>query len=134
MHPVRVLDVGNCDPDHAAIRGLLTRAFAVEVDRVMFVAEALAAAARQPYALVLVNRLIFADGSDGLELVKALRADPRHRQTPVMMVSNHADAQARAVAAGASPGFGKAALGDPQTVARLAAFLPGCADGARVAV
>lgn len=119
-----VLDVGNCDPDHGRIRVLLERRFAVAVDRVMFVPEALARLADRTYALVLVNRLIFADGSDGLKLIEAMQADGRLRGTPVMMVSNFPDAQARAVAAGAVPGFGKAALDAPETLARLARYLP----------
>lgn len=119
-----VLDVGNCDPDHGRIRQMLERHFAVTVDRVMFVPEALAALATRSYALVLVNRLIFADGSDGLALIEAMQADPRLRDTPVMMVSNFADAQARAVAAGAVPGFGKATLDAPQTLELLGRYLP----------
>lgn len=119
-----VLDVGNCDPDHGRIAGMLQGSFAVDVDRVMFVPEALARLATRSYALVLVNRLIFADGSDGLKLIEAMRADPRLRNTPVMMISNFADAQARAVAAGGVPGFGKAAVDAPETRARLAKYLP----------
>ena len=48
----RVLDVGNCDPDHAMIRSMLERHFEVEIDRVMFVAEAVDAMRR---ARVLVQ-------------------------------------------------------------------------------
>lgn len=118
----RVLDVGNCDPDHAAIRRLLNR-FNAHVDRVMFVGEAMTALSRSTYDLVLVNRLIFADSSDGLELITRLKADPQTRDTPVMMVSNFADAQTRAVAAGACPGFGKSALDDGRTISLLSAYL-----------
>ncbi|NOT00029.1 MAG: response regulator [Phycisphaerales bacterium] len=118
----RVLDVGNCDPDHAAIRRLLDR-FDTHVDRVMFVDEAMAALRESTYDLVLVNRLVFADSSDGLELVTRMQADPQIRDTPVMMISNFADAQQRAVAAGARPGFGKSALDDPRTMALLSSYL-----------
>lgn len=124
MQTPRVLDVGNCDADHAAIRGLLTRHFDVSVERVMFVAQALAALRQGAYALVLVNRRIFADDSDGLALVSAMRDDAALSATPVMLVSNYADAQARAVAAGAVPGFGKAALSAAATVERLRGYLP----------
>lgn len=119
----RVLDVGNCDPDHGAIRRLLLRHFDVSIDRVMFVEEARLALSSEKYDLVLVNRLIFADQSDGLNLVKAMQASEL-RTTPVMMISNHADAQRRAVAAGAVPGFGKRGLEDPETIERLGAYLP----------
>ena len=45
------------------------------------------------------------------------------RRVPVMLVSNYEDAQREAVAKGALPGFGKAALGQPHTLARLRAVL-----------
>ena len=125
-----VLDVGNCDPDHARISSMLRQHFAVEIDRVMFVPEALALLANRTYALVLVNRLIFADGSDGMPLIEAMQADPRLHSTPVMMVSNFGDAQARAVAAGAVQGFGKAALDAAETYTRLANYLPSHAASA----
>ncbi|MBK8913514.1 MAG: response regulator [Phycisphaerales bacterium] len=125
-----VLDVGNCDPDHAAIRAMLTRHFRAEVRRVMFVEEALAALQEREFALVLVNRRIFADDSDGMELIRRMKADPALAALPVMLVSNYPDAQAAAVAAGAEPGFGKAALNAPQTLARIAAHLPQQSAGA----
>jgi len=118
----RVLDAGNCDPDHAAIRRLLSR-FDVDLDRVMFVDEALANLAEHRYDLVLVNRLIFADGSDGLPLIERMKADPKLHDVPVMMVSDFDEAQNRAMAAGARRGFGKAALDDPKTFDLLRPYL-----------
>ncbi|MFN0135411.1 MAG: response regulator, partial [Phycisphaerae bacterium] len=116
--------VGNCDPDHGSIRRMLVNHFEVEVDRVMFPAEALREMGQQTYALVLINRLIFADDSDGLVLVRAMQADEKLRNTPIMMISNFADAQARAVADGAVPGFGKATVDAPDTLDRLAQYMP----------
>lgn len=124
MERMRVLDVGNCDPDHGAMRGMLIANFDVEVDRVMFVDEAIAALAKQPCRLVLVNRRIFADDSDGSELIRRMKSSPALRDIPVMLISNYADAQARAETDGAVPGFGKAALGDPATQTLLARYLP----------
>jgi PleD family two-component response regulator len=121
-HPPRVLDVGNCDPDHAAIRRLLAR-FNAEVDRATLIDEAWAELERRHYDLVLVNRLIFADSSDGLALIERMRSDDRFRDVPVMMVSNFDDAQARAVAAGARRGFGKAELHDARTLEGLEPLL-----------
>jgi two-component system chemotaxis response regulator CheY len=120
----RVLDVGQCNPDHASILNLLTDRFDVDVDRVMFVDEAMDALSRREYALVLVNRLIFDDGSPGMALVHQMKADPKLKGTPVMLVSNYPEAQAEAVAAGAAEGFGKAQVGTPDTAAKLAKFLP----------
>ncbi|MCH7813385.1 MAG: hypothetical protein IID40_05125 [Planctomycetes bacterium] len=119
----RVLDVGNCDPDHTNIRALLEDNFAVGIDRVMFVNEALAKLTDRAYSLVLVNRLIFDDGSDGGRLIREMQAGDR-REVPVMLISNYAEAQEKAVSDGAVRGFGKAVLDDPATVELLAAFLP----------
>lgn len=126
----RVLDVGNCDPDHFSIRSMLVRHFDVEVDRVMFVSEAEVAISRRTYDLVLVNRRIFADDSDGLTLVRSIAALPDDRPA-VMLISNFPDAQDAAVEAGAERGFGKAGLTDPRTIDRLAAILPPRAAEAR---
>jgi two-component system, chemotaxis family, chemotaxis protein CheY len=118
----RVLDVGNCDPDHGSVCRLLST-FDAKVDRVMYVDEAIAQLSCETYDLVLVNRLIFADSSDALPLVDRMRADDGLRSTPVMMISNFDDAQDRAVAAGAVRGFGKAQLNDDATIELLATYL-----------
>jgi two-component system chemotaxis response regulator CheY len=73
--------------------------------------------------LVLVNRKLDQDYSDGLRVIRAITADPELRTVPVMMVSNHADHQQEAVNAGAKVGFGKLQLHDPATVERLRGFL-----------
>ncbi len=118
----RILDVGNCDPDHAGIRRLLSHFDAI-IDRVMFVDEAINQLADTHYDLILVNRLIFADSSDALPLIERMKADDKTRDIPVMMVSNFDDAQSRAVAAGALRGFGKSALTDPATIDLLKPLL-----------
>jgi CheY-like chemotaxis protein len=119
----RVLDVGQCRPDHSAIRSAIAGRFDVEVDRVMFVDEALDAMRRTAYDLVLVNRLIFDDNSDGAELIRRAKRDERLRDIPIMLVSNYAEAQSAAVGAGAERGFGKAELHDAATHEKLARFL-----------
>lgn len=122
MNQPRVLDVGNCNPDHAAMRSMLTTHFDAEVHRVMFVHEALIALRSATFALVLVNRRIFADDSDGLDLVRAIQSDPALSATPIMLISNFPDAQQGAIAAGAIQGFGKADMDSPETLARLSEF------------
>ena len=70
-------------------------------------------------AVLLVNRVLGGrfEAGDGVELIRKLNAgdDPPR----ALLVSDHADAQADAVAAGARPGFGKAQLHDDLTVRRL---------------
>ena len=75
------------------------------------------------YDLVLVNRKLADDSSDGVDLVKQVKTDPQLADTPVMLVSNFPEAQEAAVTAGAEPGFGKAQLDRPDTVEKLARFL-----------
>ncbi len=116
--PPRVLEVGNCDPDHAALCTLLA-GFDAEVHRAATPDQALAALQAGTYRLVLVNRVFDSDGTDALPLIQRIKSDRRFREVPVMMISNHPDAQDRAVAAGAIRGFGKADLHDPQTRALL---------------
>jgi CheY-like chemotaxis protein len=124
MASARVLDVGNCDPDHGMISAMLRQHFDVVIDRVMFVHEAVERMRANKYAIVLLNRLIFADDSPGDALLKQSKSDPQLAATPIMMISNFAEAQASAVALGAVPGFGKAQVTAPQTRELLSQYLP----------
>jgi CheY-like chemotaxis protein len=119
----RVLDVGNCGVDHAAIRRLLEGRFSAEVAQSHSQSEALAALRRESFDLVLVNRVFDRDGSDGLALIRTIKGDPALATIPVMLITNYPEHQRRAVEAGALPGFGKAELAAPETAERLAAVL-----------
>lgn len=121
--PKRVLDVGNCVPDHAAIRGMLERNFAVEVVQAHGPDDTAALLASQPFDLVLVNRKLDQDYSDGLKIIQQIKADQRLASVPCMLVTNLPDQQQAAVAAGAEYGFGKKELASEQTRERLARFL-----------
>ena len=120
----RVLDVGNCDPDHGRIRGMLEQHFDVEIHRVMFVDEAIEAMKRMRYELVLVNRLIFADSSPGIELHRRAKSDGQLSDIAIMMISNYPEAHSESVAAGGVHGFGKARVYHPETIERLSKHLP----------
>lgn len=120
--PKRVLDVGQCDPDHAAIGGFLSSRFQAMVDRVDDLDHAFAALRARSYDLVLVNRKLDIDYSDGLEVIRRLRADDATGHVPIMLVSNYAQYQEEAVRLGAQRGFGKAELND-ETAARLQPLL-----------
>jgi CheY-like chemotaxis protein len=119
------LDVGQCNFDHRSISEHLSSRFGAIVDRAHGLDDARQALAKERYALVLVNRQLDADGSPGVDVVKAIKsdADPALASVPVMLVSNFADAQEAARAAGAEPGFGKAQLDSPETDAKLGALL-----------
>src|SRR5688572_3272160 len=119
----RVLDVGNCVPDHAAIRGMLEKTYRADVVQADGPDDALAALAQEPFDLVLVNRKLDQDYSDGLEIIKQIKADNRLAGVPCMLITNYHDQQQMAVAAGAEYGFGKKELYVAETHARLAKFL-----------
>jgi len=119
----RVLSVGQCNVDHAAIRSLVEGNFTAHVVPAATADEALAAVAKDKFDLVLVNRKLDADYTDGIEIIRQIKADPATAATPCMLVTNYAEHQQAAVAAGAEPGFGKLAYGQPETRERLARFL-----------
>ena len=110
MAKPRILDVGQCSYDHGSISRHLTSAYGAEVIRAQSADEAVEAARSGGFSLVLVNRQLDQDGSPGVDVIRALKADPASADLPVMLVSSFPDAQAEAQALGALPGFGKADL------------------------
>jgi CheY-like chemotaxis protein len=119
----RVLDVGQCSMDHGSLRYLVEKQFEASLAQAHSQPEALARLRAEPFDLVLVNRVFDRDGSDGLSLIRAIKADPQLASVPVMLVSNYPQYQEQATAAGAEPGFGKSELMEPETVALLQKFL-----------
>lgn len=118
-----VLDVGNCRSDHAWIASTLQSRFDVEVLRAATANEAIQVLDSRSIDLVLVNRRIDGDGSEGVDLVRRVKQSPKSAAVPVMLISNYPEAQAAAVAAGAEEGFGKGSLHSPETVRKLERFL-----------
>jgi CheY-like chemotaxis protein len=125
MTAKRVLSVGQCMADHGGISWALRQAFAADVKAVATQAQALDMLGKETFALVLVNRVFDADGDEGMDLIRRLKGDEALRTTPVMLVSNYADAQQQAVEAGAEAGFGKSSVGRPEMLERLRPFLAG---------
>ncbi len=119
---MRVLSIGQCRPDHAGISFYLKSSFAADVDAAATESEALQYLQAGTYRLILVNRVLDADGSDGLALIERL-CRSEYSDTPVMLVSNYPDWQQRAVAVGAADGFGKAELNSAATREKIAAVL-----------
>jgi CheY-like chemotaxis protein len=118
-----VLDVGQCQMDHGALRRLIEGEFAADVTQAHSAEQALAQLRSRQFDLVLVNRKLDADYSDGLEIIKLIKADPDLAGVNVMLVTNYAEHQEQAVAAGAAPGFGKSELTEPATIDRLKRYL-----------
>lgn len=119
----RVLDVGNCGPDHAAIKKFLGSQFGCEVLQADGADDALAALAQGDFDLVVVNRKLDMDYSDGIEVIRRMKADAKTAGVPVMLITNYAEHQDAAEAIGAVRGFGKLEMQKPETIARLEAVL-----------
>lgn len=118
-----VLDVGNCNPDHAAIKSMLTSRYDVTVLRADALADTLEILKKGGVDLVLINRKLDIDYSDGVEILRVIKADPTLSSFPVMIVTNYPEHQEAAVAMGAEYGFGKLQYQEPGTHDRLARFL-----------
>ena len=121
----RVLSVGQCGFDHGSISRRLREEFGAEVVGADSFADALARLAEKPFDLVLVNRVSDVDGTSGLDLIQKIKGDQKLASLPVMLVSNFSEAQEKAQALGALPGFGKAELHREDTLHRIRAALAG---------
>ena len=119
----RVLSVGQCVPDEAAIGRLLQTNFEVQIEKAATADDALNALRASEFDLVLVNRKLDADYTDGMNIIKDMKADETMAAVPVMLITNFPEHDAVAVEAGAVSGFGKAALAEAETVAKLSEFL-----------
>ncbi|MFM7058424.1 MAG: response regulator [Planctomycetota bacterium] len=123
--PATVLSIGQCRPDSAAIQHYLQSAFGAEVRTADTAAVALQQLQAGNFDLVLINRVLDADGTSGMEILKSIRLNEAWDTLPVMLVSNYPEWQQAAIAAGALPGFGKAELNRAETREKLATVLGG---------
>lgn len=119
----QVLDVGQCTPDHLMLSRLIENRFDASVSQASSQQQAIEMASKKSYDLILINRIMDADGSEGLSLLKELKSDPRTQAIPAMLVSNYHDAQMQAIEQGALPGFGKANLNSQATLDQLSRVL-----------
>jgi CheY-like chemotaxis protein len=119
----RVLSVGQCGADNWSISRSLRRHFGAEVIPVDSPCEAVERVIAEAFDLVLVNRVLDADGTSGVDLIRRLCLARGDGHPAIMLVSNYEDAQRQAAEAGAVPGFGKASLGQPHMLARLGKYL-----------
>jgi DNA-binding NarL/FixJ family response regulator len=109
--------VGHCGPDSSYLRMTVMKAAGTGAQILMADDDSeLAGVLGQGVDLVLFNRELGYGFEDkmGVDAIKRLRAT--HPNLKTMLVSNHADAQAAAVANGALPGFGKREIGSPRVI------------------
>lgn len=119
----KVLDVGNCSPDHNAIKKMLIAHYDVEVLQADQLADTQRILTTTEVDLILINRKLDIDYSDGMEILKTLKSGELTRHIPVMLVTNYPEHQQIAVEAGGVYGFGKLELNSPQTHERLGQYL-----------
>ncbi len=119
----RVIDVGNCGFDHGSLSGLLQQHFQMLCVSVADGTELERELKQGDVTLVIVNRVFDRDGGDGMALIEQLKQQLATAALPVMLLSNYPDAQEKAVALGALPGFGKSSLRSKATRELLASVL-----------
>ena len=118
--PKTVIDCGNCSPDFGSIRQMIESNFDANVIQTHGAEDTLQLLRqRDDVALVTVNRKLDRDYTDGLDVIRQIKADPQLAKVPVMLVTNYQEHQQAAVAEGAVMGFGKLSLRDPETQQRL---------------
>lgn len=98
---------------------MLSKHFEVEIHQGHQADDTLARLREVTYDLVLINRKLDADYTDGLKIIETMKRDETLKEIPVMLVSNYPEHQEKAVAVGAEPGFGKQQLNDPATITKL---------------
>ncbi|MDB2318242.1 hypothetical protein OAK85_02615 [Mariniblastus sp.] len=119
----KLLIVGQCDFDFQRISFVLSKIYNIEIHRADLFDDAIQSALDQPYDLILINRLMDLDRSEGMAILHELKSNPQTESTPTMIISDYQEAQDAAVAAGANPGFGKATLDTPKTFELLSNHL-----------
>ena len=121
--PKRVLDVGQCVPDHASIRRLIENNFDAEVVQTHGPEDTLVELRSGAFDLVLINRKLDRDGTEGIDILRQIKADATLNQLPIMLITNFDEHHQIALDAGGTRGFGKAELDHPATQERLAKIL-----------
>jgi CheY-like chemotaxis protein len=118
-----LLDCGNCGPDFNAIRQMVSQAFGASVIQAHGSEDAIELLKNRDIDLVTINRKLDRDYSDGLDVLKAIKADPALADVPIMLVTNYEEHQHAAMELGAVRGFGKLSLSDPATRQLLQPYL-----------
>jgi two-component system chemotaxis response regulator CheY len=119
----RIVSVGQCGPDHATISSFLRSMFDCEVVSTDGLVDTIRELKSAPVHLVLINRKLDADYSDGIEILRAIKSDAEIAHAPVMLVTNYPEHQDAAVEAGALRGFGKLEFEHAESKKKLAAVL-----------
>lgn len=120
----KVLSVGQCGPDHSALKYYFENNFDCQLTRIDSTEEALVELEKSSYDLVLVNRKLDIDYSDGTILIIEMQKKTNLRQIPVMLISNYEEYQKEAIQLGAVPGIGKLEYGKESAFEKISRYLP----------
>jgi len=115
----KIMSVGQCNPDHFSIKIFLEKNFNCQVVRIDSTREALEALQKEHFDLVLVNRKLDIDYTDGTILIQEMKANPAIKNIPVMLISNYPEYQQEAVKLGAILGFGKSQIGSLDAIEKV---------------
>lgn len=118
-----LVDCGNCGPDFNSIRQMVTSHFGAAVLQTHGAEDTLELLRKRDVALVTVNRKLDRDYTDGMDVIRQIKADAELSKIPVMLVTNYDEHQATAMELGAVHGFGKLEIGSDAAVERLKPFL-----------
>lgn len=117
----QVLSVGNCSFDFSTLSSALEKHFEVEMHEAETAESAMKAIKTKPFDLIVVNRLFDINQDSGIALIKKMK--DAQVATPVMLISNFAEFQREAIAAGAVSGFGKDTVGKPAMIELVGKYL-----------
>ncbi len=118
-----ILIVGQCCADYSRISDTINQHYEIEIKSSDTHQDALIQIQNTAFDLVLVNRIFDKTQTEGLDLIREIKASPATKEVPIMLISNYDSAQTDAVDAGAVPGFGKAALNQDSTFKILDQYL-----------
>lgn len=118
-----LLDVGNCGPDFNSIRRMVHQNFEASTLQAHGAEDALEVLREKKVDLVTVNRKLDRDYTDGIDVIKAIKAEADLSGIPVMLVTNYDEHQEAAMAEGAVRGFGKLAIDEDATKDLLSPYL-----------
>lgn len=114
-----IVMVGHCGADQWSLRRTLDVLESEGVRLVTASSDEELGSYFRPECLWLVNRVLEGrfTAEDGVSLIASVAKRPNPPR--LILISNYADAQKSAEAAGACPGFGKQQLGDPLVLHRI---------------
>ncbi len=118
-----VVDCGNCGPDFNSIRQMVNSNFDASVVQTHGAEDTIELLRERKVDLVTVNRKLDRDYTDGMEVIKQIRAEAEFSDVPIMLVTNYEEHQQTAIQAGCVQGFGKLSIDDDATVTLLEPYL-----------